>query len=61
MFSKVFIFSAVKSRDCVVKDYAGKVVYPFPKRQNLDSSNLKELADDNFEFDKKSGESSPKG
>ena len=24
---------------------------PFPKRQNLDSSNLKEFADDKFEFD----------
>ena len=25
--------------------------YPFPKRQILDSSKLKEFADDNFEFD----------
>ena len=24
---------------------------PFPKRQNLDSSKLKEFADDNFKFD----------
>ena len=26
--------------------------YPFPKRQILDSSKLKEFADNNFEFDK---------
>ena len=26
-------------------------VYPFPKRQILDSPKLKEFADDNFEFD----------
>ena len=26
---------------------------PFPKRQTLDSSNLKEFADDNFRFDEK--------
>ena len=25
--------------------------YPFPKRQILDSSKLKEFADDNFKFD----------
>ena len=29
--------------------------YPFPKRQTLDSSKLKEYADDNFEFDKNEG------
>ena len=26
-------------------------LYPFLKQQNLDSSKLKEFADDNFEFD----------
>ena len=26
-------------------------INPFPKRQNLDSSKLKEFADDNFKFD----------
>ena len=26
-------------------------IYTFPKRQNLDSSKLKEVADDNFKFD----------
>ena len=30
-------------------------VYPFPKRQILQSSKLKELADDNFEFDENGG------
>ena len=28
-----------------------KISLPFPKRQILDSSKLKEFADDNFEFD----------
>ena len=28
---------------------------PFPKRQILDSSRLKEFADDNFKFDKNNG------
>ena len=27
------------------------IIYPFPKRQILDSSKLKEFADDNFKFD----------
>ena len=36
MFSRVFFF---------------KVFKPFPKRQILDSSKLKEFADDNFKFD----------
>ena len=30
-------------------------VYPFPKQQILDSSKLKEFADDNFKFDKHEG------
>ena len=29
---------------------------PFPKRQILDSSKLKELAEDNFKFDENGGE-----
>ena len=29
--------------------------YPFPKRQMLDSSKLKDFADDYFEFNEKSG------
>ena len=33
----------------------------FPKRQILDSSKLKEFADDNFEFDENGGKSYPKG
>ena len=32
------------------------VVSPFPRRQILDSSKLKEFADDNFEFDENCGE-----
>ena len=32
--------------------------YPFPKRQILDSSKLKEFADDNFKFDENGKESS---
>ena len=28
-----------------------QIVYPFPKQQILDSSNLKEFADNNFELD----------
>ena len=28
-----------------------KILYPFPKQQILDSSVLKEFADDNFKFD----------
>ena len=31
--------------------------YPFPKQQILDSSNLKEFADDNFIFDENSRKS----
>ena len=31
------------------------VDYPFPKRQILDSSKLKEFADNNFKFDKNEG------
>ena len=34
--------------------YPSKYVKPFPKRQILDSSNLKEFADDNFKSDRNS-------
>ena len=34
---------------CIV--FISRVNQPFPKRQILDSSNLKEFADDNFKFD----------
>ena len=30
-------------------------IYPFPKRQILDSAKLREFADDKFEFDEKDG------
>ena len=35
-----------------------KISKPLPKRQILDSSKLKKFADDNFEFEEKSGNSS---
>ena len=44
MFSKAFFFRVVKSEDFVVKSST------FPERQILDSSKLKEFADDHFEF-----------
>ena len=44
VFTSVFLLS--KSQDGVVKDS------PITKRQILDSSKLKEFADDNFKFDK---------
>ena len=47
MFSKNFFFRLLKSRDCVIKSS------PFPKRQILDSSKLKEFADNNLKFDEK--------
>ena len=33
------------------KKFCHRVVSPFPKRQILDPSELKEFADDNFKFD----------
>ena len=33
----------------------------FPKQQNLDSSNLKEFADDSFKFDENGGKVSKRG
>ena len=55
-FSKCFFFRGVKIRHCMVK---GKLVWvsmvtclkPVTKRQILDSSKLKEFADDNFKID----------
>ena len=42
----------VTTRDQLVKDlYHSFFFKPFPKRQILDSSKLKEFADDNFKFD----------
>ena len=38
----------------VSEDYE-KMIYPFPKQQILDSSKLKEFADDNFKLDENSG------
>ena len=38
--------------------YCNVVSLPFPKRQILDSSKLKEFADDNFKFVENSGKSS---
>ena len=35
----------------------GKLDYPFPKRQMLDSFKLKEFADENFKFDENGRES----
>ena len=46
MFSKALCFRVIKNWDCVVQ------IYPIPKQQILDSSKLKEFADDNFKFDK---------
>ena len=46
-FQKPPFFRIIENLDCVVKRY------PFPKRQILDSSKLRELADDNFKFDEK--------
>ena len=40
------VWERVKSKASITKSY------PFPKRQILDSSNLKEFADNNFKFDK---------
>ena len=37
------------------------LLYPFPKRQILDSSKQKEFADDNFKYKKKMAENSSKG
>ena len=34
-----------------INHYSMKFYLPFPKRQVLDSSKLKEVADDNFKFD----------
>ena len=53
MFSKGFFNTVVKTRECALR---GEHLYsygvkPFPKLQILDSSKLKELADDNFKFD----------
>ena len=45
MFSKGFYFRVVKSWDWVVYNQ------PITRRQILDSSELKEFADDNFKFD----------
>ena len=46
MTTKAFFFEVIKTQNCVVKHYS------IPKRQILDSSKLKEFADDNFRFDK---------
>ena len=35
----------------LIDSYGCKLFRPFPKRQNLDSSKLKEFADDNLKFD----------
>ena len=44
MFNLIHYFPAqLRFRCCDIK--------PIPKRQNLDDSKLKELADDNFKFD----------
>ena len=45
VFSKGFTYSVVKSHDCIVKSE------PSTRRHILDSSKLKEFADDNFKFD----------
>ena len=45
VFNRLPSRGVIKSSDCVVK---GK---PITRRQILDSSKLKELADDNFKFD----------
>ena len=44
-FSNAFFFRVIKSVDCLVKSI------PITRRQILDSSKLKEFADDNFKFD----------
>ena len=48
-FQKLSVVDGVKSCDCVV------LSKPFPKRQILDFSKLKEFADDNFKFYKNGG------
>ena len=45
MFPKATYLRVVTNWDYVA------VIEPFPKQQNLDSSKLKEFADDNFGFD----------
>ena len=44
--STVFITDRVPVTACVIN-----IVYPITRRQILDSSKLKEFADDNFKFD----------
>ena len=43
-------FSKVTSQS-YFNENSSNVIKPFPKHQNLDSSKLKEFADDNFKFD----------
>ena len=57
MFSKPASIMFFKIGDCWVKSQS---LENFTKRQNLDSSELKEFADDNFKFDEM-GEGSPNG
>ena len=43
--------SGKRELECISWLVGGIWVYPFPKRQILDSSKLKEFADDKFDFD----------
>ena len=45
MLSEALFIRVVRRHDCVVKSE------PFPKRQILDSSKLKEIAAEHFQFD----------
>ena len=52
MFSKrVYLKVARKSNCVVIQGEKERIVNPFPKWQILDSSKLKEFADDTFKFD----------
>ena len=42
----------------ILSGYILHKLLPFPKRQILDSTKLKEFADDNFKFDENGGKSS---
>ena len=44
-------FAHFRLEHIVTADYCLDDVYPFPKKQILDSSELKEFAEDNFTFD----------